>query len=354
MGRPAEETETMTTSKAVLALCLVGAAVAAPQFGGLRSVSSVSSVTNQDEVVTNVVSALTPSIAAAVEQALAAQAAAAEAAERRAAAQAAAAAAAASASTANKPDSLAGPAKYNFEYKVAEDEAQVYITQNEARDGDDLTGTYSFVDPRGALITVNYEAGPEGYSETREEKLGFLEIRSKPARVAPAPPAKVDQATLIQRILAILQPQIGSAVSSAIQARKAQAAAEAEAAAAAEAARLEAERRAAAEAARLEAERLAAAEAARQEAARQEAARIEAARREAERRAAAEAARQEAARREAARREAARLEAERRAAEEAAAAAAAAAAASSSNNIDIFGTGGYNVRVETPNFKIEY
>merc|ERR1740116_781659 len=147
----------MTTSKAVLALCLVGAAVAAPQFGGLRSVSSVSSVTNQDEVVTNVVSALTPSIAAAVEQALAAQA-------------------AASASKANKPDSLAGPAKYNFEYKVAEDEAQVYITQNEARDGDDLTGTYSFVDPRGALITVNYEAGPEGYSETREEKLGFLEI----------------------------------------------------------------------------------------------------------------------------------------------------------------------------------
>merc|ERR1712061_740893 len=57
MGRPAEETETMTTSKAVLALCLVGAAVAAPQLrlGGLRSVSSVSSVTNQDEVVTNVV-----------------------------------------------------------------------------------------------------------------------------------------------------------------------------------------------------------------------------------------------------------------------------------------------------------
>merc|ERR1711990_483208 len=130
MGRPAEETETMTTSKAVLALCLVGAAVAAPQLrlGGLRSVSSVSSVTNQDEVVTNVVSALTPSIAAAVEQALAAQAAA-QAAERRAAA------AAAAASKANKADTLAEPAKYNYEYKVAEDEAQVYITQNEARDG---------------------------------------------------------------------------------------------------------------------------------------------------------------------------------------------------------------------------
>merc|ERR1711934_871126 len=167
MGRPAEETETMTTSKAVLALCLVGVAVAAPQLrlGGLRSVSSVSSVTNQDEVVTNVVSALTPSIAAAVEQALAAQAAArveaerraaeAEAArleaERRAAAEAAAAAAAAASAAASSSNSQV---KYNFEYKVAEDEDQVYITQNEARDGDELQGTYSFVDPRGALVTV--------------------------------------------------------------------------------------------------------------------------------------------------------------------------------------------------------
>merc|ERR1712045_530082 len=280
MGRPAEETETMTTSKAVLALCLVGAAVAAPQLrlGGLRSVSSVSSVTNQDEVVTNVVSALTPSIAAAVEEALAAQAAAEAArveAERRAAAEAARLEAERRAAAAAASDSNS-PAKYNFEYKVADDQDQTYITQNEARDGDELQGTYSFVDPRGALVTVNYEAGPEGYSETREEKLGFVEIRSKPARVAPAPP-KVDQATLIQRILAILQPQIGSAVSSAIQARRE--AAEAEAAA-----------------------------------------------------------------------EAARLEAERRAA----AAAAAAAAASSSNSIDIFGNGGYNVRVQTPDFKIEY
>jgi hypothetical protein len=321
----------MTTSKAVLALCLVGVAVAAPQLrlGGLRSVSSVSSVTNQDEVVTNVVSALGPSIAAAVEEALLAQAAAEAArveAERRAAAEAARleaerriaaeAAAAAAASSSNSQ------VKYNFEYKVAEDEDQVYITQNEARDGDELQGTYSFVDPRGALITVNYEAGPQGYSETREEKLGFVEIRSKPARVAPkVTPPKVDQATLIQRILAILQPQIGSAVSSAIQARRD--------AAAAEAARREAERRAAAESARLEAARL---EAARLEAARLEAARLEAARLEAERLAAAEAA---------------RIEAERRAA-------AAAAAASSSNSIDIFGNGGYNVRVQTPDFKIEY
>merc|ERR1712066_605888 len=303
MGRPAEETETMTTSKAVLALCLVGVAVAAPQLrlGGLRSVSSVSSVSNQNEVVTSVVSALTPSIAAAVEEALAAQAAA-EAAQLEA--QRRAAAAAAAAAKANKADTPDVPAKYNFEYKIADDQAQVYITQTEGRDGDDLTGTYSYVDSRGALVTVNYEAGPMGYSETGDEELGFVEIRSQPARVAPAPPVRTDQATLIQKILAILQPQIGSAVSSAIQARRA------------EAARLEAERRAAAEA-------------------QAAAAAAEAARLEAERRAAAEAA---------------RIEAERRAAEEA----AAAAAASSSNSIDIFGNGGYNVRVQTPDFKIEY
>ena len=168
--------------------------------------------------MTSVVSALTPSIAAAVEEALAAQAAAEaaqlEAKRRAAAAQAAAAAAAAKA---NKPDTPDEPAKYNFEYKIADDEAQVYITQNEGRDGNELTGTYSYVDSRGALVTVNYEAGPEGYSETRDEELGFVKIRAQPARVAPAPPVKTDQATLIQKILAILQPQIGSAVSSAIQ-----------------------------------------------------------------------------------------------------------------------------------------
>merc|ERR1719222_655428 len=221
----------MTTSKAVLALCLVGVAVAAPQLrlGGLRSVSSVSSVTNQDEVVTNVVSALTPSIAAAVEQALAAQAAA-EAARVEAERRAAEAEAARLEAERRAASSSNSQVKYNFEYKVAEDEDQVYITQNEARDGDELQGTYSFVDPRGALVTVNYEAGPMGYSEIREEKLGFVEIRSKPARVASAPP-KVDQGTLIQRILAILQPQIGSAVSSALQARREAAAAAAAAAA---------------------------------------------------------------------------------------------------------------------------
>merc|ERR1712127_316562 len=335
--RPEQETETMVPFKALLALCLVGGAVAAPQLllGGPRSVSrQVTSVSsdNQQEVVSNVVAALGPSIAEAVQEALAAQAAAerrASEAAARAAAERRAAANAAAADT-NTVDPLAEDPKYNFEYKVADETAQTYITQKEQRDGEELTGTYSFVDARGALITVNYQAGPMGYTETRDEQLGFVTIRSKPARVAPAPAPvapKLDQATLIQRILAILQPQIGSAVQSALSARRAaaEAAARAQAESAAKAQAESAARAQAVAAARAQAE---AAARARAEAA---------ARAQAERRAveAAEAQRL------------ARLEQDRLAAE-------AAAANADRSTLGLFGGGGYSVKVETPSFKIEY
>ena len=32
---------------------------------------------------------------------------------------------------------------------------------------EEVTGSYSYVDPTGSLITVNYVAGPDGYTETR-------------------------------------------------------------------------------------------------------------------------------------------------------------------------------------------
>jgi len=134
---------------------------------------------------------------------------------------------------------------YNFQYKVADDAAQTYISQEEARDGDDLSGTYSYVDADGALVTVNYEAGAMGYSETRDKQDGFVQIRAKPIKT---------QAVAVDN-------------SAAIAAARAQAAAKAQAAAAA-ARKAEAARAAAArqEAARLEAVRL---EAARIEASRQ-------------------------------------------------------------------------------------
>merc|ERR1712117_555187 len=142
-------------------------------------------------------------------------------------------------------------AEYNFEYKVADNDAQTYISQSEDRNGDSLTGTYSYVNPDGALITVNYEAGPMGYSQTSSEQAGFVEIRPQPAK-APASSSSfasgskvtssssgsrfsgatstasntgfsstsssssVDQSALIAQIISALQPQISSAVQSAI------------------------------------------------------------------------------------------------------------------------------------------
>merc|ERR1712183_161196 len=100
--------------------------------------------------------------------------------------------------------------------------------------GDDVTGTYNYVDAAGSLVTVNYEAGPEGYSETRDVQKGAVQIREMPGPWT-GPLAGVDdgeasvssasskntnrglsQSDLIAQILGALQPQIGSAVQSAI------------------------------------------------------------------------------------------------------------------------------------------
>merc|ERR1711910_229528 len=183
---------TMAATQILVALCVVGSAVAAPQLSLGRSRSVVSSAgtnINENQVVTSVITSLTPSISRAVEEALAAVAAAEQAAaERPAAAQAAAeaeaarqqqiaaanAAAAAAAAEKNSFDSQVsadlGPyvdPAYNFEYKVADDEENTYISRNEERDGNELSGSYSFIDAAGALVTVDYTAGVNGYAETR-------------------------------------------------------------------------------------------------------------------------------------------------------------------------------------------
>ena len=46
-------------------------------------------------------------------------------------------------------------------YKVADGEEQTYVAMEESRNDNVVTGTYSYVDPLGSLIT----AGPMGYSE---------------------------------------------------------------------------------------------------------------------------------------------------------------------------------------------
>merc|ERR1711988_498620 len=161
-------------------------------------------------------------------------------------------------------------AEYAYEYKVADDFEQTYISHEESRDGDDVTGVYSYIDPNGDLITVTYQAGAMGYTQQLDRQVGQVQIRSKTDRsgsstsgststsgvstsssgaqavVPPAPVAQfvvaaapvapasqviteevsqtvsstsnsdLDESALIAQILAVLQPQISEAVNSVV------------------------------------------------------------------------------------------------------------------------------------------
>merc|ERR1719472_312318 len=130
--------------------------------GVTRSASgpSVSSVTS------SVVSQLQPSIAAAVAEAL------------KASSRPVSRPQATSSKAVEEPSY--GPAKYNFGYKVADEESQAYINHQESREGNDVTGTYNYVNPAGALVTVNYEAGVDGLSQTRDVEQGAVQMRNIP------------------------------------------------------------------------------------------------------------------------------------------------------------------------------
>merc|ERR1712241_544926 len=117
------------------------------------------------------------------------------------------------------PVSTDNLASYQYEYKIASDQTQTYISQQERRDGNQVSGVYSYVDPTGAIVTVYYEAGEGGYQETRERQEGAVQIRAQPAGAAPTPGAGagaggVDVESLIARVLAALQPAIEQTVAS--------------------------------------------------------------------------------------------------------------------------------------------
>merc|ERR1712037_321648 len=82
--------------------------------------------------------------------------------------------------TPETPEYENGPAEYNFEYKVADDEQQNYIARQESRDGDTVTGSYNYVNPAGTLVTVNYEAGPDGFKQETSEQKGAVQMRNVP------------------------------------------------------------------------------------------------------------------------------------------------------------------------------
>merc|ERR1711894_291859 len=246
MGTPQP---TMAATQILVALCVVGSAVAAPQISLGRSRSAGTNI-NENQVVTSVITSLTPSISKAVEEALAAAAAAEQAAAEQAAAEQAAA-------EKNAFDSQVsadlGPMVnpvYNFEYKVADDEERTYISRNEERDGNELSGSYSFIDATGALVTVDYTAGVNGYAETRSKEAGKVTMKAVPAwdgplagleepsgaisvakgatssssrfgsssgsRSSSAIRSSSSQSDLIAQILAALTPQINSAVAAAL------------------------------------------------------------------------------------------------------------------------------------------
>jgi len=233
----------MIAAQVFLGLWATGLSVAAPQldFGDQRSegLDIYQSNISQDQVVSDVVTALQPSIEAAIAEALASLS-------------------ATSVSSSTYSDNKSGfssglsstggaagvvrePAQYNYEYKVADEVAQNYISKSESRDGDSLTGQYSYVDPNGDLVTVNYEAGPMGFSAVTEKQEGFVTIRAQSQGSSTnsgfsgssssgfsetslsgstsgvtSTSSTVDQSALIAQIINSLQPQISSAVQTAL------------------------------------------------------------------------------------------------------------------------------------------
>ena len=115
-------------------------------------------------------------------------------------------------------------------------------------------GTYSFVDAAGALVTVDYTAGVNGYEETRSKEAGKVTMKAVPAWTGPlagveeasgavavakgstssgsrfasssgsrsssaissSSSSSSSQSDLIAQILAALTPQINSAVAAAL------------------------------------------------------------------------------------------------------------------------------------------
>merc|ERR1711875_195545 len=193
-------------AKVVLALSLTNLAMAAPQLFSTPALPSPR--INEGQVVSSVISNLQPAIAAAVAQALRGS----------------------SLGTSSRPSggsstpftgSSATPAKYNYVYKVADDKTQTYISQAEEREGLEVKGTYSYVDPTGAIVTVNYTAGELGYQETRERQEGAVTINPQPA----AGPGSgsggrgLDVDALIAQVIGALEPAIQNSVSNVLNRR---------------------------------------------------------------------------------------------------------------------------------------
>merc|ERR1711926_44572 len=216
MGTTRSSEHTMVATQLLISVCVAGLARAAPQLG-LPAPARV----NQQVIVTDVVSALQPSIAQAVADAL-----------RGLSSSSFSSSSSSTGFASGGSNSVTGgsfsagatgglgaaggagavegaKAEYNYEFKVADEAEQTYISQNEARDGNEVTGTYSYVDPNGALVTVNYQAGFSSSSQSGSSfgsQSGFS-----------ASSSGLSQSALIAQILSVLEPQISVAVNNAVR-----------------------------------------------------------------------------------------------------------------------------------------
>merc|ERR1711973_313011 len=238
MGLLTQTSHTMVAAKLLISLCVAGISSAAPQ--------------NQGAIVSDVVVALQPSIAAAVAEALRGLGGSSSttrvatsstgfssgsSASGFSSSSSSRGSVSSSAASARAAEPTARP-EYSFEFKVADDVEKTYISQSESRDGDDVVGTYSYVDPNGDLITVNYQAGLDGYTQTLARN-GVLVENGEAAAATSSSSSQVsstsssstsqssratsstvssslDQSSLIAQILSVLQPQISAAVNSVV------------------------------------------------------------------------------------------------------------------------------------------
>merc|ERR1711953_1000008 len=197
-----------TMFASVVLAALLATANAAPQlFGPSPSIPSAPRKQDEAAIVGSVISALQPTIAEAVAAALAAT-------SKPSSTSVSSASGAGSSGFVPARDSDATPAKYNYIYKVADDGTQTYISQEEERDGLEVQGTYSYVDPTGAIVTVNYNAGVNGYEETRSREEGAVKIApvQPPATSSTSSTTGLNTDAIIAQVLAALRPTIQTTV----------------------------------------------------------------------------------------------------------------------------------------------
>merc|ERR1712210_239652 len=201
---------TMQFASVVLAVSgLLASVNAAPQLFGPSPSTSTSAASaprrqNEAAIVGLVISALQPTIAETVAAALAASS--------RPSSTTSSSSSGSSSGFVPARDSDATPANYNYIYKVADDGTQTYISQEEQRDGLEVQGTYSYVDPTGAIVTVNYNAGVNGYEETRSREEGAVKISAKEVAPTSSTSTGLDTDAIIAQVLAALRPTIQTTV----------------------------------------------------------------------------------------------------------------------------------------------